>query len=245
MSATRQAIASSAARPIWPARTPDVSPAMTARASERHQGAPSPASAGSTRTPPASSAAAAAAASAAGSSARPRSRLSHSSRAPAVKTPPSIAHSGAPPRTLQATVGSSPPVGQGALGAGVGEHEDPGSVGGLDPARDDAAGARQRSLLIDAACAQRQLDRPALVPQRAQVARSVGDLGQRLGGDPEYLQQAGVPVGCPELGAARRSRGRWRNRRRVGRRGTSRRSRGAGCRRRAGGRPRGRVQAAR
>jgi methionyl-tRNA synthetase len=55
---------------------------------------------------------AAAAASAGGSAARPRSRLSHSSRAPAVKTPPSIAHS-TWPFTRQATVGRRPPWGEG------------------------------------------------------------------------------------------------------------------------------------
>jgi len=111
-SATRQAMASRAARATCPGLTPAVSPATTPRAPGRHQGAPTPASAGSTRTPPSSSTAAAAAASAGGSSASPRSRLSHSSSAPAVNTPPSSAHSTSP-LTLHATVGSSPPPGDG------------------------------------------------------------------------------------------------------------------------------------
>ena len=45
-SATRQAIASSAARATWPGRVAEVAPAITARASGRHHGAPIPASAG-------------------------------------------------------------------------------------------------------------------------------------------------------------------------------------------------------
>ena len=55
MSATRHAIASSAARAMCAGRDPAVSPAITARASGFHHGAPTPASAGSTRTPAVSS----------------------------------------------------------------------------------------------------------------------------------------------------------------------------------------------
>src|SRR5207237_904361 len=70
-SATRQAIDSSAARAMWADREPEVCPATTALASDFHQGAPTPASAGRTRTPPASSTSAAIAARAGGSAASP------------------------------------------------------------------------------------------------------------------------------------------------------------------------------
>ena len=53
--ATRQAIASRAARATCPGPAPALNPAITPRESGRHHGAPRPASAGSTRTPPASS----------------------------------------------------------------------------------------------------------------------------------------------------------------------------------------------
>ena len=110
MSATRQAIASSAARATCAGRVPAVMPATTARAPGRHHGAPSPLSAGRTRTPPLSGTVAASAASAAGSLASPSSPLSHSSSAPAVNTPPSRAYS-TRPSIPQATVGSSAPRG--------------------------------------------------------------------------------------------------------------------------------------
>ena len=71
-SATRHAIASNAARARCAGRAPAVRPPITARASGLHHGAPTPDSAGSTRTPPASSTAAAAAASASGIGCEPK-----------------------------------------------------------------------------------------------------------------------------------------------------------------------------
>ncbi len=225
-SATRQAIASNEARAMWAGRVPDVSPAITARASDSHHGAPTPASAGSTRTPPASSTSAAAAASAAGSAASPRSRLSHSSSAPAVNTPPSIAHS-TRPSTRQATVGSRPPPGLGPLVARVREHEHAGAVGGLHQAGLDAAGAGERRLLVDAARPQRQLDRPGGVAQRAEIAGRVRDHGQRARPARRRSRAGPDPSRERRAGCATRSRDRSRTRRRAGRRGRSRRCRAA------------------
>ena len=111
-SATRQAMPSSAARATFTRVVPPCIPAITARASGFHQGAPSPARPGSTRAPPLSSAARASSVSAAGFSAIPSSRHIHSSIAPAANTPPSIAYS-MRPSMRQATVGSSPPDGSG------------------------------------------------------------------------------------------------------------------------------------
>ena len=81
----------------------------------------------------------------------------------------------------------------------MGEHEDAGAVGRLHPAGLDAGGAGQGGLLVDDLAAEGQLDRPALVPQRAELAGRVAHLGQHLDRYPEDLAQPrveapGVPI---------------------------------------------------
>ena len=238
-SATRQAIASSAARPMWPARVP------RGRARRSPRGRPAATTARRCRRAPAAPARRprprprrAAAASAGGSAARPRSRLSHSSSAPAVKTPPSSAHS-TWPSTRQATVGSRPPLGLGPLVAGVGEDEDAGPVGRLRQAR--ARRSRRRRAppagrrSAPAAAARPATTRGAACRGRRPCRRS---RAAPRAGTPKISSSRRVPLGRAELGP-RGGRGvGGEARRRAGRRGRSRRCRAAACRRRAPPRPR-------
>ena len=85
--------------------------------------------------------------------------------------------------------------------ADVGEDEDAGPVGRLDPAGLDAGRARQRRLLVDDLAPEGQLDRPALVLQRAELARRVADLRQHVHRHAEDLAEAlveapGLSIRC-------------------------------------------------
>ncbi len=84
------------------------------------------------------------------------------------------------------------------LGARVPEHEHAGAVGRLDPSRHHAARPGQRRLLVDDLPAQRQLDRPRLVAQHAQLAGGLAHLGQHVERHAEQLAQARVEAGCAE-----------------------------------------------
>ena len=156
----------------------------------------------------------------------------HSSIAPAAKTPPSSAYSTLP-SMLQATVGSRPPAGSGTLLPDVGEHEHPGPVGRLHAARLDARGPGQGGLLVDDLATEGQLDGPALVFERAEIARGVTDLGQRprsgFRRSRRDARRSSPACRCAAAGSATRWPARSRTRRRGGRRGRSRRSPSAAC----------------
>ena len=83
----------------------------------------------------------------------------------------------------------------------MGEDEHPRAVRRLDQARLHAPGPGKRRLLVDAASAQGQPDRPGVVSERPQLTDGVGDRGQGLRGNPEDLEQRGVPLGRSELRA--------------------------------------------
>ena len=121
------------------------------------------------------------------------SRASQSSSAPAVKTPPSIAHSTRPP--VQPSGGRRPLV------AGVSQDEHAGAVGRLHQPRADTARARKRGLLIDAPGPQRQLGSPRGMVERSEVPRRVADRREHRARNAEDLEQLRIPVGGSELGA--------------------------------------------
>src|SRR5262249_17278112 len=81
------------------------------------------------------------------------------------------------------------------LVANVGEYEDPRAVGGLDAAGGDAGGTGEGGLLVGHLRPQRQLDRPALVLQRAQLSGTVTDLGKHLLWDAEDLAETIIEAG--------------------------------------------------
>ena len=189
-SATRQAIPSSAARATCARVVPPSSPASTARAFGRHHGAPIPASAGSTRALPESSASRASSPSAAGP--RPGRAPGRATRAsPRRRTRRRRARTPSARRSARRSSAAGRPRARDVV-ADVGEHEDPGAVGRLDPARDHGPGAGERRLLVDGLPAEAQLGRPARVAAGRRARRRCrGSRGARRSGRRSVSQSAG------------------------------------------------------
>ena len=230
MSATRQAIASSAARAMCAGRArrgqpghhrPRLrTPPRRAEAGQRGQHADTAGVLHLGRGRPAS---------AAGSAASPRSRESHSSSAPAVKTPPSSAHSTRPsPATRSWAAGRLRRPGRSA--PDVREHEHARPVRGLRPAGLDAAGAGERRLLVRASGAQRAAP-PATTGGAARRGRRPcrAIAGSASSGTPKISSSCGSQLGRARAACATRSPDRSRTRPRAGRRGMSRRCPSAAC----------------
>ena len=83
------------------------------------------------------------------------------------------------------------------LVADVGKHEDAGAVRRLDEARGHAARPSQGRLLVGLA-AERKLGRPRVVAHRSEVAGRVEHVREHLGGNAEPLAQPGVEPGLAQ-----------------------------------------------